>query len=338
MYNTDLITQEKNVLPVGFSVVVPSFNQGRFITATLESLLCQQYDNLEIIVIDGGSTDGTLEILRSYGDRIFWVSEPDKGQSDALRKGFSIAKNEWLTWLNSDDIQTNNALHCINRVIKANPDVKVVIGQGHYMDIEGNYLKPYPTILAGPSFDVKKELFEKGYVAQPSVFFHRSAYVNVGGINAELHFVMDYDLWVRMAVKDCKFISIKEDLSGNRWYETTKTASQLLPLYSEAIMVQIREFGRVSPYFVQAVSDHIYHILCSRRCNDRYQLLYRSLYFKSFWLLLNFHSPLYCLKGILTQSISKSGPIVGDKLSYLDCWKIFIHMLFKNISFFKQEK
>ena len=320
-------TLSAEATPVGFSVVVPSFNHARFIAETLNSLLDQHYENLEIVVIDGGSTDGTIDILRSYGDRIRWISEKDNGQSDALAKGFAMATREWLAWLNSDDIQTNNALHHVQEAIKSNPGAQVVVGQGHYIDEAGSYLRPYPTIAVGPGVDVSKELFEKGYVAQPSVFFHRDAYQAIGGINPTMQFAMDYDLWVRLAGKGCHFVAVAEDISGNRWYETTKTASQFLPLVAEVVAVQMREYGRVSPYFVQAISDHLYSVLHSRHWDNRYHLLYRILYFKSVWIWLNCHHPLYCLWGLITQNIAKSGPIVGDTLTLLEIVQFALQVL-----------
>jgi glycosyltransferase involved in cell wall biosynthesis len=303
---------------VGFSVVMPSFNHARFIAEALNSLLDQRYENLEIIVVDGGSTDGTVGILRSYRDRICWISEKDDGQSDALAKGFAMATQEWLTWLNSDDVQTNNALYYVQKAIRNNPGVQVVVGQGHYIDEAGNYLRPYPTIAAGPGIDVSKELFEKGYVAQPSVFFHHDAYQAVGGINPTLQFAMDYDLWVRLARNGCRFVAVTEDISGNRWYETTKTASQYLPLLADVVAVQMREYQCVSPYFVQAISDHLYSALHSLHRHDGSHVLYRIIYFKSVWVWLNCHRPFYCLWGLITQNIAKSGPIVGDKLTLLE--------------------
>src|SRR5258706_15711376 len=126
-----------NTAPVGFTVVVPSFNQGRFIDETLRSLLDQGYPSLEILVVDGGSTDDTVERLKQYGNRISWISEKDDGQSDAIAKGFARAKHEWITWLNSDDVQCNQALWVVNDSIAGIKEVDVVIGQGHYMDADG---------------------------------------------------------------------------------------------------------------------------------------------------------------------------------------------------------
>jgi glycosyltransferase involved in cell wall biosynthesis len=298
-----------------FSVVMPSFQQGRFIAQALDSLIDQQYPALEIIVRDGGSTDGTVDILRRYGDRIRWVSEPDGGQSDALAKGFATAGGQWLAWLNSDDLHINGALWRVHDAITAQPEAQVVIGGGNYVDADGGPLRPYPTIAAGPGVDVARELFEKGYVAQPSVFFRRDVYDAVGGVDAGLRFVMDYDLWVRFARRGARFASVPAELSSNRWHESAKTASNLLPLLAEVVAVQTREYGTVSPYFVQAVSDHLYSILHSRHRGDRSHLFYRTLYFKAAWALLNCHRPLVACTGLLTRFPAKSGPIVGDYIT-----------------------
>src|SRR5690606_1584670 len=199
--------------------------QGRFIDETLDSILGQGYPDVEILVMDGGSTDDTVERLKRRGSAITWVSERDEGQSDAIAKGFARATRPWLTWLNSDDVQTNRALWEVDRVIASNPSAEVVVGQGHYMDADGGNPRPYPTIAVGGRADPRRELFEKGYVAQPSVYFRKDAYERIGGLDRSLQFCMDYDLWVRFAMAECQFVPCMADISGNRWYETTKTTA-----------------------------------------------------------------------------------------------------------------
>lgn len=307
--------------PIGITVVVPSFNQGRFIEEALRSLLEQNYPALEILVMDGGSSDDTVERLKRYRERISWVSETDKGQSDAIAKGFARATKPWVTWLNSDDVQCNRALWAVNETIARDPNVDVVVGRGHYMDEDGSNPRPYPTIRVEVGADIKKELFERGYVAQPSVFFRKSAYDAIGGIERTLLFCMDYDLWVRFALAGCRFAPCDADISGNRWYETTKTAGQLLDLLAEVAANQVQHFGRVSPYFVQAVSDNLYSKFHSTHHGDRNHVLYRLLYFKTVWLWFNARRPLYCLRGLLFETIAKSGPVIGDKLTWHDWWK-----------------
>lgn len=306
--------------PVGITVVVPSYNQGRFIDETLRSLLDQDYPNLEILVMDGGSTDDTVERLRAYGDRIQWVSEKDDGQTDAIAKGFARATKPWITWLNSDDVQCDRALWRVAETVAADPAVEVVVGGAHYMDADGSNPRPYPTIDVGPGADVRREVFEKGYMAQPSIFFRRDLYERVGGLDRALNFCMDYDLWARFAASGARFGKVDADISGNRWYETTKTAGQTLDLYAEILATQHRIFGAVSPYFVQAVSDHLYGRFHSKFYGDRGHLFFRWLYFKALWTVINARAPWYCVKGLFCQTIAKSGPIAGDRMTFKD-WR-----------------
>lgn len=307
--------------PISISVVVPSYNQGRFIDETLASLLDQSYPALEILVMDGGSTDDTVDRLKRYGDHITWISEKDAGQSDAIAKGFARARNEWITWLNSDDVQCNRALWAINDTVTRDSEAEVVVGQGHYMDEDGGNPRPYPTIQVGPGVDVAQQMFMKGYLAQPSVFFRKSAYLRIGGIDPSLHFCMDYDLWTRFALAGCHFATCDVDISGNRWYATTKTAGQTTDLLAEVAANQIRHFGQVSPFFVQAISDNLYQTFHGNHHGDGHHVLYRVLYFKTVWLWFNARRPYYCLRGLFGETIAKSGPIIGDKLTFGDYWR-----------------
>ncbi|WP_157961298.1 glycosyltransferase family 2 protein [Microvirga flavescens] len=308
---------------IGISVVVPSFNQGRFIDETIRSLLDQNYPNLEILVMDGGSTDDTIERLKVYGDRIRWISEKDEGQSDAIVKGFARTSKPWITWLNSDDVQCNRALWRLNEAVAANPNAEVVIGGGHYMDADGSNERPYPTINVGPGIDVKREMFEKGYVAQPSVFYTRELYNRVGGLDRSLHFCMDYELWTRFAVSGATFARIDADISGNRWYETTKTSAQTFDLYAEILATQQRVFGIISPYYVQAVSDHLYTKFHAQFYGEYGYIFIRWVYFKALWVALNARAPLYCIKGLFRYTLSKSGATAGDFMTLKDWYRGF---------------
>ncbi|MET0429605.1 MAG: glycosyltransferase family 2 protein [Microvirga sp.] len=303
---------------IGISVVVPSFNQGRFIDETIASLLDQDYPNLEILVVDGGSSDDTVERLKAYGERIRWMSEKDEGQSDAIVKGFSRTTKPWITWLNSDDVQCDRALWRVNEAVAARPDAEVVIGRGHYTREDGSYLRDYPTVAVGPGIDMRREMFETGTVAQPSVFYTRALYERVGGLNRSLHFCMDYELWARFAVAGARFAPVEADISGNRWYETTKTASQIFDLYAEVVATQKRLFGHVSPYFVQAVSDHLYTRFHARFFGDSGHLLNRWIWFKTLWVALNATAPRTCVAGLFRHTLAKSGPAVGDAMTFRD--------------------
>jgi glycosyltransferase involved in cell wall biosynthesis len=316
-------------MSTGITVVVPSFNQGIFVGDTLNSLINQNYSNLEIIVQDGGSTDSTLDVLRSFGNRIAWVSEPDSGQSDAIVRGFAKARHEWITWLNSDDIQCNDALWKIDSAIRKSPTADVVAGNGHYMDKEGNFLRPYPRVDLPKGADTAREFFEKGYIAQPSVFFRKSKYEMIGGLNVGLKYCMDYELWARFAITGAYFVGIDDDISGNRWYDDTKTSAQLLDLLSEVCATQIRLYGKVSPYYIQGLSDLLYHRLYQTHFADESSLFVRTLFFKAMWLCLNFRDRAWWLTGLLRINIARSGPLVGDRIPTRDWTQEAFRSLFR---------
>ncbi|MDH5681933.1 MAG: glycosyltransferase, partial [Spirochaetota bacterium] len=127
------------------TVITPSFNQGAFIKRTIDSVLEQNVGSLEYIVMDGGSKDNTLDVLKSYGDKITWFSEPDKGQADAVNKGLKLAKGEIIGWLNSDDIYYPHALKKVLEIFERNPEIQVVYGMADHIDINDEWIEAYPT-------------------------------------------------------------------------------------------------------------------------------------------------------------------------------------------------
>lgn len=203
------------------SVVMPTFNQGPFIEASLRSVLLQGYENLEFIVIDGGSTDGTVEIIRKYEPWLsHWVSEPDAGQSDALRKGFARATGEVLAWLNSDDLYCPGALRSVGDHYRRHPEAGLVYGDSAVIDAAGVVRDPIRGEAGG-----FERLLARNIIPQPSAFFSRRAFEEVGGINPELHFIMDYELWLRMLRQGVVSHYLPERLSLFRWYRISKSGS-----------------------------------------------------------------------------------------------------------------
>jgi glycosyltransferase involved in cell wall biosynthesis len=301
-------------MPIGITVVIPSFNQGEFIADSLQSITAQNYPEIQIIVQDGGSKDATLDVLRRHQGKIEWTSEPDEGQSDAIVKGFAKAKYDWITWLNSDDLQTDNALWKVDAAVSKHSDADVVVGNGHYIDRAGKFLRPYPRIDLSAGIDVKHQMFEGGYLAQPSVFFRRAKYDAVGGIDKSLKFCMDFDLWCRFALAGQKFITVEEDISGNRWYDETKTSSQHLNLLAEVCATQTRLFGKVSFYYAQGLSDALFQTIRGVHHGPTHGLLYRTLFFKSVWIWLNLHDLDWLRTGLMDRNIARSGPIHRDEI------------------------
>ena len=311
---------------IGFTVVMPSYNQGQFIDHALTSLLDQNYPDLEILVMDGGSTDDTVERLKRYGDKIKWVSQKDGGQTDALIKGFAKATKPWLTWLNSDDFQLNNALYLVADAIKANPDAEVVMGNGHYANPDGSFLRPYPRVQCGPGVNMSEQFFQAGYVAQPSVYFSKAAYEKVNGLDPRKNLCMDYDLWTRLAVAGCHFITLGEDISGNRWYENTKTSQQLGKLYREVIATQRQCFGKVSAFFVQAVSDHVFSTSGALKLKllRRISLPLRWLAFKITAIRLMWRTPGHLLSFLAAKNFKRGGPLADDPVGLADIFREFL--------------
>jgi glycosyltransferase involved in cell wall biosynthesis len=177
------------------SIVTPSYNQGRFIRETIESVLSQDYPNIEYWVIDGASTDSTLSILREYeGDRRFrWLSEPDRGQADAVNKGWRRAHGEILGWLNSDDTYLPGALRAQAGALVAHPDVGVVYGDAIFTDQHGRPLHRYH---ARP-FD-RRRFLHLSAIPQPGAFLRRSLVMRYGGLDTRLHYALDYELFLRL--------------------------------------------------------------------------------------------------------------------------------------------
>lgn len=179
------------------SIVTPSLDQGPFIRATIESILSQDYPNLEYWVMDGGSKDETLEILRSYGDRVSWVSEPDNGQSQAVNKGWKRSQGEILGWVNADDLLGPLAVRSAVEALLAKQDIGAVYGDTLYIDEADKAIQGYPTrifnyeVLAGET---------ENFIPQPSVFMRRNVLEKAGFLNETFHYVMDYDLWLRLGL------------------------------------------------------------------------------------------------------------------------------------------
>jgi glycosyltransferase involved in cell wall biosynthesis len=209
--------------PSRISIVVPSFNQGQFLGATLQSLLDQQDSNLEVLVVDGASTDGTIDVIHRFAEQLaWWISEADRGQSHALNKGFSCATGEWLGWLNSDDVLQPGALQLLRGYMGREPARQWWIGGGHFIDDEGVPTRPFQAP-AGLQRPEQLSDWRAHWFAQPSAFFSRSLFDRAGGgLREDLHFAMDLELWLRFLAIAPPGI-IDSGLCGYRIHNQAKT-------------------------------------------------------------------------------------------------------------------
>ena len=203
------------------TIVTPSYNQARYLPQAIESVLSQRYPNLEYFVFDGGSTDGTVDILRRCGDRLTkWVSERDAGQADAINKGFACATGEIVAFLNSDDYYFPGALHRVAEAFMNNPDAGIVYGRGQFVSEAG-----VPLRAVGGPIDAHR-MIEGAWptVAQPAVFLRRKVIETVGGLDVDLHYALDGDLfWRAFANFDAVFIP--QTLAALRLQKQSKSVS-----------------------------------------------------------------------------------------------------------------
>jgi glycosyltransferase involved in cell wall biosynthesis len=177
------------------TIVTPSFNQAQFLERTIRSVLDQEYPGLEYLVMDGGSADGSVEIIRRYAERLtYWTSGPDAGQAAAINAGWRMAQGEIIAWQNSDDVYLPGALQAAGQAFRDHPEAVIVYGQTRRVDAEGHSLGTM-----GSAFRHRTLLYSHQLIPLPSAFFRRSAVEAVGMLDESLHYSMDLDLLLRLA-------------------------------------------------------------------------------------------------------------------------------------------
>lgn len=211
-----------NASRLSISIVTCSYQQARYLDATMRSVLEQSPAGVEYIVIDGGSTDGSADIIRLHAASLhYWVSERDRGQTDALIKGFSHATGDIQGWLCSDDLLLPGALDTVTHFFERHPEVQAAYGDSLWIDGAGRYLRPKKEM----GFSRFALLFDHNYISQPSMFWRRELYEEVGGLDPHFNLAMDADLWERFSQKT-HIAHIPAYLSCMRYYPEQKTRAQ----------------------------------------------------------------------------------------------------------------
>lgn len=210
------------------SVITPSYNQAAFLEATIRSVLLQEYPNLEYIVIDGGSTDGSVDIIKKYGPWIDrWVSEPDRGQSHAINKGFEHASGAILGWLNSDDMYLPGALSHVARCFVEQTEADVLVGEAQKVREDGTvvYTASAPELSFDSFLHWRDGAAGTHNFLQPACFFSRKSWKTCGPLREDLHYCMDVDLWLKM-VQQFEFVSTERRLAIAKAHDQAKTTGE----------------------------------------------------------------------------------------------------------------
>ena len=221
------------------SIVTPSYNMAEYLTETIESVLSQDYPHLEYLVIDGGSTDATLQILDRYAGRLTYCSEPDRGPSDAAHKGFRRAHGEILAWICADDAYLPGAIRNGVEYLLAHPDVDVVYGEGWWTDSAGAVIGRYPTL----PFD-GKTLERDCFICQPAAFIRAASYGRCE-LDPAVNTSYDYDLWIRMAKAAFRFASIPQYMANSRIHTGSLTINQRTRVFQASMALLQRHYGYV---------------------------------------------------------------------------------------------
>lgn len=257
------------VLPK-ISIVVPSFNQGRFLGETLRSIIDQRYPNLELIVVDGGSTDNTLAVIKQYEAHLeWWVSEPDSGQTAAINKGFMRSTGEIMAWINSDDLVASGALHLVADYFVKHPETQAVYGDRILINEEsleiGRWILPRHS---------NRVLKFADFVPQETLYWTRKAWNLIGGqLDETFHFAMDWDFLLQLSKKHINIRHLPKFLGLFRIHHQQKTSSQLFSIGQQEIKkIRHRELGcqptrwqliaNIAPFLLAAKFHELIYKLC----------------------------------------------------------------------------
>lgn len=256
---TDEKIYDPSILWPKISIVTPSYNQGIFIEETIRSVLLQNYPNLEYIIIDGGSTDKTREVIKHYEPWItYWISEADRGQSHAINKGLEKSAGEIFNWLNSDDSYLPDTFFQVVSTFINDPTAQIVSGYEYHITLDGESVLHSGTLLKQSI----EETIERCEVAQPSTFFRLSSIKQIGGISEDLHYIMDGEMWVKLLLLYGQkgFLKIKKPLVNFRLHKDSKTVTNAIVnnflFERSSILADLQQFLQVpSPIISYYLSD-----------------------------------------------------------------------------------
>jgi glycosyltransferase involved in cell wall biosynthesis len=250
--------------PPRISVITPSYNQGRFLGDCIASVVRQSYPDLEYIIIDGGSTDDSVSIIQHHQDQImFWVSEPDEGQSDAINKGLRKATGDIVAWLNADDYYLPGAFATVAGAYQAHPEASFYFGDGLRVDESG---KPISGFFPDGKviFSHAALVFGLNYILQPATFIRRIHLVEINYLDSRLHYGMDTDLWIRLA-ELAPPSPISNQLAASREYGSTKTSTGSFQRIEELRRIAEQHSGiPITPGVICYFLDTLYRLTRDR--------------------------------------------------------------------------
>ncbi len=237
------------------SIITPSYNQVQFIERTIQSVLGQKTNfSIEFIIVDGLSNDGTQALLRKYDGQLKWVSEKDKGQSDAINKGIAMASGEIIGWLNSDDVYLPGALQLVADGFKSNENALWLYGMCRMIDENDHEIRQWISWykkIRSNKFNFNRLLTEN-YISQPAVFFKKATFEKLGGLDLSLHYAMDYDLWLGLANLSSPIV-IDEYVSAFRLHGTSKSTTNFRRLFSEQYAVRKKYNSHAFSLFIHRI-------------------------------------------------------------------------------------